>query len=82
MSPLADLYTLVKDAVAIVSKRAPYIGVPPFRGSPMRAEFWFFITAMCMRNRTMGMPALEDGLFGSLLIFAYFWGTPPRNQHN
>ena len=36
-----------------------------------RADFWFFISAMCMRNRTMGVPALEDGLFVNLLIFDY-----------
>ena len=24
---------------------------------------------MCMRNRTMGIPVLEDGLFVNLLIF-------------
>ena len=36
-----------------------------------RADFWSSIIAMCMRNRTMGIPALEDGLFVNLLIFDY-----------
>ena len=36
-----------------------------------RDDFWFFIIAMCMRNRTMGIPALEDGPFVNLLIFDY-----------
>ena len=37
-----------------------------------RADFVSFITAMFMRNRTMGIPALEDGLFVNLFIFDYF----------
>ena len=36
-----------------------------------RADFCFFIIAMSMRNRTMGITALEDGLFVNLLIFDY-----------
>ena len=36
-----------------------------------KADFWSFIIAMSMRNRTMDIPALEDGLFLNLLIF-YF----------
>ena len=38
-----------------------------------RADFSSFIIAMCMRNRTMGIPALEDGLFVNLLIFDYLY---------
>ncbi len=37
------------------------------------ADFWSFITAMCMRNRTMGISALEDGLFVNLLTFDYLY---------
>ena len=37
-----------------------------------RVVFWFFISAMCMINRTMGILALGDGLFANLLIFDYF----------
>ena len=36
-----------------------------------RADFWFFITELVTRNPTMGIPALEDGLFANLLIFDY-----------
>ena len=36
-----------------------------------KADFWFCITAMSIGNRTMGIPALEDGLFVNLLIFDY-----------
>ena len=36
-----------------------------------RADFWFFIIAMYMTNRTMGIPPLEGRLFVNLLIFAY-----------
>ena len=36
-----------------------------------RVDFGCFNTAMCMRYRTMGIPALEDGLFVDLLIFDY-----------
>ena len=36
-----------------------------------RVDFLCFITAMCMRNRNMRIPALEDGLFANLLIFDY-----------
>ena len=38
-----------------------------------RTDFLSFINAMCMRNRTMGIPALEDGLFVNLLIFDYLY---------
>ena len=38
-----------------------------------RVDFWFFIIAMYMRNRTMGIPALEDGLFVNSLIFDYLY---------
>ena len=38
-----------------------------------RADFWFLMTAMCMRNRTMGITALEDGLFVNLVIFEYLY---------
>ena len=38
-----------------------------------RADLGSVITAMCMRNRTMGIPALEDGLFVNLLIFDYLF---------
>ena len=34
-----------------------------------RVDFWSCTNAMCMRNRTMGIPALEEGLFVNLLIF-------------
>ena len=34
-----------------------------------KADFWFFITELVTRNPTMGIPALEDGLFANLLIF-------------
>ena len=34
-----------------------------------RPNFWSSIVAMCMRNRTMGIPAPEDGFFVNLLIF-------------
>ena len=43
-----------------------------------RDDFRFFITELVKRNPTMGIPALEDGLFASLLIvddlyvFLYF----------
>ena len=36
-----------------------------------RAYFWFFITELVTRNPTMGISALEDGLFMNLLIFDY-----------
>ena len=36
-------------------------------------DFWYFITAMSMRNRTMGILALEDGLFVNLWIFDYLY---------
>ena len=32
---------------------------------------------MWLRNRKLGIPPTEDGLFGNLLIFEYFWGTLP-----
>ena len=38
-----------------------------------RADLLCFITAMCMRNRTMGIAALEDGLFVNLLTFDYLY---------
>ena len=34
-----------------------------------RADFGFFVTAMSMRDRTMGMTSREDGLFLNLSIF-------------
>ena len=34
-------------------------------------DFWSFSIAMCIRNRTMGISALEYGLFVNLLIFDY-----------
>ena len=36
-----------------------------------RAEFCFFLIAMCIRNRTMGIPALEDSLSVKLLFFIF-----------
>ena len=36
-----------------------------------RVDFWSFIIELVMRNPTMGIPALEDGLFAKLLIFDY-----------
>ena len=36
-----------------------------------RADFWSFIIELVARNPTMGLPALEDGLFVNLLIFDY-----------
>ena len=38
-----------------------------------RVDFWSFITELVTRNPTMGIPALEDGLFANLLFFDYFW---------
>ena len=39
-----------------------------------RVDFWCFITAMSMRNRTMGILALEDGLLVVILvIFDYLY---------
>ena len=38
-----------------------------------RANFCFFITAMSMKNRTMGIPALEDGPLVKLLILDYLY---------
>ena len=38
-----------------------------------RVEFWSFITAMCMINRTVSIPTLEDGLFVNLLSFDYLY---------
>ena len=40
-----------------------------------RTGFWCFITAMCKRNRNLGIPPTDDGSFGNLLIFDDFWGT-------
>ena len=37
------------------------------------ADFWSFITAMSVRNRTMGIPPLEDGLLVNLLILVYLY---------
>ena len=34
-----------------------------------RGDLFSFISAMCMRHQTMGIPALEDGLVVKLLIF-------------
>ena len=36
-----------------------------------KADFLSFITESITRNPTMGIPALEDGLFVNLLIFDY-----------
>ena len=36
-----------------------------------RSVFLSFITELLTRNPTMGIPALEDGLFAILLIFNY-----------
>ena len=41
-----------------------------------RTDYCFYIIAMCMRNRIMGIPSLEDGL-ENLFLFEYFWGIPP-----
>ena len=38
-----------------------------------RADFWSFIITMRMRNRTMGIPALEDGVFVNLFICNYLY---------
>ena len=38
-----------------------------------RADFWCFIIAMYMRNRTMDIPALGDGLSVNLLTFDYLY---------
>ena len=38
-----------------------------------RPDFLSFITAMITRNPTMGIPALEDGLFANLLMFDYLY---------
>ena len=37
-----------------------------------RDGFWCFIIELVRRNPTMGITALEDGLFANLLIFNYF----------
>ena len=37
-----------------------------------RLDFWFFIIELVTRNPNLGIHALEDGLFASLLIFDYF----------
>ena len=36
-----------------------------------RVDFWSFIIELVKMNPTMGIPALEDGLFAILLIFNY-----------
>ena len=41
-----------------------------------RADFWYFLTELVTRNPTMGIPALEDGLFVNLLIFNYVYYFP------
>ena len=33
--------------------------------------FWSFTTDMCMTNRTMGIPALEDRLLLKIMIFLF-----------
>ena len=38
-----------------------------------RGDFWFFIIELVTRNPTMGIPALEDGLFANLLIVDYLY---------
>ena len=38
-----------------------------------RADFWSLITELVKRNPTMGIPALEDGLFANLSIFDYLY---------
>ena len=37
------------------------------------ADFGSFITELVTRNPTMGIPALEDGLFANLWIFDYLY---------
>ena len=37
-----------------------------------RADLFSFITELVTRNPTMGIPALEDGLFVNLLFFRFF----------
>ena len=44
-----------------------------------RADFWCFITSMCMKNRTMGILVVEDGHFVNLLIFEYLY-TPGKTR--
>ena len=45
-----------------------------------RADFWSFINELVTRNPNLGIPPLENGYFGNLLIsdylyvFRYFWG--------
>ena len=46
-----------------------YVG----REAISRTDVLAFITAMRMRNPTMGIPAKEDGLFVNLLIFDYLY---------
>ena len=36
-----------------------------------RVDFWSFIVELVARNPNLCIPALEDGLFASLLIFDY-----------
>ena len=38
-----------------------------------RVDFWSFIIEEVTRKSTMGLPALEDGLFANLLIFYYLY---------
>ena len=38
-----------------------------------RADFGSFITELVTRNPTMGIPALDDGLFVNFLIFHYLY---------
>ena len=38
-----------------------------------RANFLSLIPEFVTRNPTMGIPALEDGLFANLLIFEYLY---------
>ena len=38
---------------------------------PSPGDFCSFISELVTRNPTMGIPALEDGLFANLLIFDY-----------
>ena len=39
-----------------------------------RGDFCSFIIELAARNPNLGIPALEDGLFGNLLILNYLYG--------
>ena len=38
-----------------------------------KADFWYLITELVTRNSSLGIPALEDGLFANFLIFDYLY---------